>query len=225
MVSYAVMPQYMPNTSDTVLLKACYSPFSRVNRPWRALNNVIAVLHLHTCIALHCLVFPFVHTVQCIRECILSSDFHMRCPSCHSIRFTSHQRFRNDSKALCSLLPSTDSRHSFASFWYKVINENYRVLKSSMQRSRPRWLVHKQEMRLCSLRKVVFDVALQGMPFHHCKRAELHCRQCDLDYPPEYTNGHIFHQSSSLRQERHGPIKPACSCYWRLSRLLSGPFP
>lgn len=43
MVKYAVMSNYTANTSDTVLLKACYSPFSRVNRPWRNLNNVIAV--------------------------------------------------------------------------------------------------------------------------------------------------------------------------------------
>ena len=42
-ITYAVMSQYSPNTSDTVTLKACYSPFSRVNRPWRNLNNVIAV--------------------------------------------------------------------------------------------------------------------------------------------------------------------------------------
>lgn len=36
------MPNATANTSDYTLLKACYSPFSRVNRPWRAINNVIA---------------------------------------------------------------------------------------------------------------------------------------------------------------------------------------
>lgn len=41
-VNWAVMANATANTSDTTLLKACYSPFSRVNRPWRALNNVIA---------------------------------------------------------------------------------------------------------------------------------------------------------------------------------------
>ena len=44
-IKYAVMSNYTANMSDTVLLKACYSPFSRVNRPWRVLNNVIAVWH------------------------------------------------------------------------------------------------------------------------------------------------------------------------------------
>jgi len=41
-INYGVMYNATANTSDTTLLKACYSPFSRVNRPWRALNNVIA---------------------------------------------------------------------------------------------------------------------------------------------------------------------------------------
>lgn len=42
LVKWAVMSNATANTSDTALIKACYSPFSRVNRPWRALNNIIA---------------------------------------------------------------------------------------------------------------------------------------------------------------------------------------
>lgn len=42
-ISYGVMYNATANMSDTTLLKACYSPFSRVNRPWRAINNVIAL--------------------------------------------------------------------------------------------------------------------------------------------------------------------------------------
>lgn len=41
-VNYAVKADYPANTTDTVQLKACYSPFSSVNRPWRAANNIIA---------------------------------------------------------------------------------------------------------------------------------------------------------------------------------------
>jgi hypothetical protein len=43
MVSYAVLPQYTVNSTDTVLLKACYSNFSSVDRPWRAANQIIAL--------------------------------------------------------------------------------------------------------------------------------------------------------------------------------------
>lgn len=64
-VNWAVLANATANTSDTTLLKACYSPFSRVNRPWRAINNIIAVClssqlfiltHLHQ--SIRCLFLP-----------------------------------------------------------------------------------------------------------------------------------------------------------------------
>jgi hypothetical protein len=43
-----VLPAFTPNASDTVQLKACYSNYSQVDRPWRATNNIISVrLRLH----------------------------------------------------------------------------------------------------------------------------------------------------------------------------------
>lgn len=42
-ITYSVLPAFEPNATDTVQLKACYSNFSQVDRPWRASNNIIAV--------------------------------------------------------------------------------------------------------------------------------------------------------------------------------------
>lgn len=42
-ITYSVLPAFTPNASDTVQLKACYSNYSQVDRPWRATNNIISV--------------------------------------------------------------------------------------------------------------------------------------------------------------------------------------
>lgn len=41
-ITYSVLPAFTPNASDTVQLKACYSNYSQVDRPWRATNNIIS---------------------------------------------------------------------------------------------------------------------------------------------------------------------------------------
>lgn len=78
-VNYAVISTFEANTSDTVLLKACYSPFSRVNRPWRALNNVIAVRFFfltlqETPLRMHAGVQ---HTSMCM--CLMSPTLSVQC--------------------------------------------------------------------------------------------------------------------------------------------------
>ena len=35
--------QFKANLTDSVMLKACYSNFSSVDRPWRKFNDIISV--------------------------------------------------------------------------------------------------------------------------------------------------------------------------------------
>lgn len=65
LITYSVLPAFTPNASDTVQLKACYSNYSQVDRPWRATNNVISVRHClrtvsshHVCAAIRTSRFP-----------------------------------------------------------------------------------------------------------------------------------------------------------------------
>lgn len=41
-IVYSVMPQFTANLTDSVQLKACYSNYSSVDRPWRKYNDIIA---------------------------------------------------------------------------------------------------------------------------------------------------------------------------------------
>ena len=42
-VSYALKPGFAVNSTAYVQVKACYSPYSQYDRPWRKANPVIAV--------------------------------------------------------------------------------------------------------------------------------------------------------------------------------------
>lgn len=44
-INYSVFANQTANLTDFIMLKACYSNFSEVDRPWRKFNNVIAVSH------------------------------------------------------------------------------------------------------------------------------------------------------------------------------------
>jgi len=42
-INYAVFANQTANMTDKIILKACYSNYSQVDRPWRKFNNIIAV--------------------------------------------------------------------------------------------------------------------------------------------------------------------------------------
>lgn len=42
-ITYNLLPGVSPNLTDKIQLKACYSNYSQVDRPWRATNNIISV--------------------------------------------------------------------------------------------------------------------------------------------------------------------------------------
>lgn len=42
-INYAVFANQTANMTDKIMLKACYSNYSQVDRPWRKFNNIIAV--------------------------------------------------------------------------------------------------------------------------------------------------------------------------------------